>query len=168
MFHAVARAFQDWLGQPVSMKSVRQELALSITSTTVRAFIADVQEDHSKFLPHGATDWNSVEFETEDALAVSRARTLVNMTGRSLQGTDVLLKQMVHNSPFWRRGRIGCVVVNAYGPGFSSIYPKDPQKWYILLYCANNAHWQAATVKVDGRRVGVLTLSQLASLFRLL
>lgn len=167
-FHALARTLQNWLGQPVSMRNLRDELAISITKANVGNLIEHVREDHRTFLPTGAVDWNVFKFDSQLEIATSQAQTLVRVPGLSMQGTDVILRQLLAYSPFLRRGRIGCVVANSFGPGFTAVYPSigsDPQNWYVVMYCANNAHWQAATlVTGDGARCGVLSLSQLAEL----
>jgi hypothetical protein len=163
MYHSISRALQDWLGQSVTMENVREELALSIRADNVRDFIYRVCEDHREFLPTGSVDWNLLHFHRKDDLAARQTRRLVREPGTSFQGTDVVLRHFLAFSKTMRNSRIGCVVVGTFGPGFTAIYPAltDPQNWYFLLYCSNNAHWTAATVSVCGIHRGVLSLVQL-------
>jgi hypothetical protein len=165
LFHAIARGMTDWLGKEITMMNIREELAKSITSDNARRFIRHICEDHKLFLPRGSVDWNLLRFHRQNRTAARQARRLVRQCGTSFQGTDVVLRQLLAYSPFLRKAGIGCVAANAFGPGFSGIYPcleKAPLHWYIILYCSNNTHWQAATIRTarDGR-VGVLSLAQL-------
>ena len=168
LFHAFAQALEVWMKQPVHMHNVRDDLANSLTEANGRHFISQVREDHRIFLPAGAVDWNRLRFHRDDTKAVRQARMLVREEGMSFQGTDVVLRQLLAYSPFLRHSRIGCVATSSWGPGFTDIFPsfaEDPQEWYILLYCTNNAHWQAATIDVGvlhGGRLGVLSTAALA------
>lgn len=166
LFHALGHAISSWLQQRLTMKDVRDELAETITPRLVRRFIKDVREDHASFIPGGAINWNLLKFNVDDAVAVRQVQRLVKKHGGSFQGSDVALRQIINHSRFMRRNNVGAVVLTKFGPGHSQVFPdphKSPQRYYVVLYCNNNAHWQVGQLRNEatGSHLSILTHQKL-------
>jgi len=137
LFHSVAACLSKWIGQRVSMQNVRDELSLTVTVDCVDSLIASLKEDHKEFLPGGSTDLNSVRLSSNVEHRVQQLRILLSRCGPSVQGTDVLLKQMLDHSKFFTQQSVGVVALSEFGPGYTQIFPpkKGARSHYMVLYC---------------------------------
>jgi hypothetical protein len=149
MFHAIAYIMSKWLKQPLSMQQVRDELSRCIKPIMAHKFIRRIREDHQSFVPRGAINWNDFEFHSDPQYAITQIDALVRKAGVSFQGTDVGLRQLLCSSKFMRRNSVGAIILNNFGPGHTQIIPTwatFPQRFYLVLYCEGNTHWQAASL----------------------
>ena len=126
MFHAVAAAFNRIFTKKVTMQTIRDALATSITPENVNSFLELMGMN----------------------MSYTQVQDLVRTTGTAFQGTDAVLQWLCTHSKLFKK--IGFVCFTGYGPGYEmSIGEVDIAQVYMLLYNHFGRHWQLANLRND-------------------
>jgi hypothetical protein len=153
LFHALAKAIEQWSGARITYRHIREELSNCIDQENAAAFAHQVREDHNAYLPVGALDFNKVRFSENPEHAANKLRTIIRRPGWHFPGTDICVAMLTRESVYFlKEGGVGVIMFNSHGPGFTRIEP-DPnislRGTYLCVYAIGNMHWQLARAEWD-------------------